>query len=151
MPAPAPRILVVEDDEAIRVLLASALRRESFDVDTAADGGAALRLTAEHEYAVILLDLMMPGVNGFEFIDAYHRSGASRRSVVIVITAFDDRIITRLIDPRVHAVLRKPFDITELVGLVREVSKIWMACTSSAPASPLPATAEDAPKSRPDA
>ena len=122
-----PRILIVEDDDPIRTLLAAALRRELLEVDTAHDGAAALELTRNCEYAVIILDLMMPRVNGFEFLDAFH--AAKRRSVIFVITAFDDTHVAGLDATQVHAIVHKPFDVPQLVTMVREVAALWIAET----------------------
>jgi DNA-binding response OmpR family regulator len=131
VPMPAiPRVLVVEDEDAIRALLVAALRREPFEVDAAADGVAALQLTAAHEYAVIILDLMMPRLNGFEFLDAFRASSPDARSIVFVVTAFDDSMIGRLRADEVHAIIRKPFDVPQLVAMVREVAMTWLAHTS---------------------
>jgi two-component system OmpR family response regulator len=139
-----PRVLVVEDEDAIRSLLVAALRREPFDVDAAPDGVAALQLTAGHEYAVIILDLMMPRLNGFDFLDAFHRTTLRPRSVVFVLTAFDDAMIGRLSPERVHAIIRKPFDVPQLVAMVREVVITWAA--HATPVSlELPADADVAP------
>lgn len=133
MTAHSARVLVVEDDDAIRRLLVASLRREAFAVDEAVNGAEALRLTAEYEYAVILLDLMLPLVDGFQFLDAFHRVSISRRSVVMVMTAFDDRVVGRLSPGRVHAILRKPFDVPPLVEMIREVVNLWEQHTLPAP------------------
>jgi DNA-binding response OmpR family regulator len=121
-----PRVLVVEDDDSIRALLVAALRREPFDVDDAPDGAAALQLTAVHEYAVIVLDLMMPRVNGFDFLDGLQRTSPGARSVIFVLTAFDDSVTGKLRADRVHAIIRKPFDVPQLVAMVREVALTWV-------------------------
>ena len=120
-----PRVLVVEDDDAIRALLTAALRREPFDVDEASDGAAALLLVKTYEYAVIILDLMMPRLNGFEFLEAFHRVAPAARSVVFVVTAFDDTMVGKLRADQVHAIIRKPFDVPQLVSMVREVALTW--------------------------
>lgn len=124
MPA-VPRVLVVEDDESIRTLLVAALRREPFAVDSAPDGAAALTMTREHEYAVIILDLMMPRLNGFEFLAAFRELSPRARSVVFVVTAFDESMMGRLSAKDVHAIVRKPFDVPQLVTMVREVAMLW--------------------------
>jgi len=142
MPASEPRILVVEDDDAIRALLLTALRREEFNVDDANDGAAALRLTSECEYAVIVLDLMMPGMNGFDFLDAFHAMSPRPRSIVVVVTAFDERKIARLDAQQVHAIIRKPFDIAEFVAIVRELVSTWSTPTTGVPV-PAPDVAPD--------
>lgn len=125
MPPLSPRVLIVEDDDSIRALLGAALRREPLEVDTARNGAEALALTSTNEYALILLDLMMPHLNGFEFLDAFHRGPAKRQSVIFVLTAFDDAMVGRLDASQVHAVLRKPFDVGQLVSMVREVALMW--------------------------
>src|SRR6185369_3213704 len=104
--AAVPRVLVVEDDDAIRTLLAAALRREPVEVDIASDGAAALQMTRGAEYAVIVLDLMMPRLNGFEFLEAFHRATPKHRSVILVITAFDDAKVAKLEARHVHAIVR---------------------------------------------
>jgi len=118
---PSPRILIVEDDKAIRTLLVAALRHEPLDVHTAPDGLAALDQVRANNYAVILLDLMLPRLNGFEFlesVDAVLRPGAA--PVIIVMTAFDGTAVKRLRSLRVQAILHKPFDVERVVEMVRD-------------------------------
>lgn len=120
-----PKILVVEDDDAIRALLVAALRREPFDVHAACDGAEALKLTRTSEYAVILLDLMMPTLNGIEFLEAFHEAAPQSRTVIFVMTAFDDVMVRHVAPNLVHGIVRKPFDIPQLVAMVREVGLTW--------------------------
>jgi DNA-binding response OmpR family regulator len=116
-----PKILIVEDDTAIRTLLVAALRREPLDVHTAADGVAGLEQLREHDYAVILLDLMLPRLNGFEFLDSLDSVLSSRPApVILVMTAFDASALKRLGSMRVQAILHKPFDIERLVEMTRD-------------------------------
>ena len=65
------RILGVDDDPSIRQLIVYALIDEGFVVDEAADGEAALLLVAQHHPDLILLDMMMPGMDGWEFSRRY--------------------------------------------------------------------------------
>ena len=116
----SPKVLIVEDDSAIRTLLVAALRREPLEVHMASDGMAALDCVGEHDFAVILLDLMMPRLNGFDFIDAFAALRPSATPVVIVMTAFDKGILGRLDASRVHAILHKPFDMERVVDMVRD-------------------------------
>ncbi len=115
------KILVVEDDDAIRALLVAALRREPFDVHAAANGAEALNMTRGSEYTVILLDLMMPLVNGVEFLKAFHADSPQSRTVVFVMTAFDDVTVRHIAPNLVYGIIRKPFDVPQLVAMVREV------------------------------
>jgi DNA-binding response OmpR family regulator len=73
------------------------------------------------EYAVILLDLMMPGCNGVEFLQAFHEAAPESRTVIFVMTAFDDVMVRHVAPNLVHAIVRKPFDVPQLVAMVREV------------------------------
>jgi len=118
----SPKVLVVEDDDAIRALLVAALRREPFEVHAAINGAEALTLTRSAEYAVILLDLMMPMVTGVEFLEAFHEADPNSRTVVFVMTAFDDVTIRHIAPNLVHGIVRKPFDVPQLVAMVREVA-----------------------------
>src|SRR3954463_9756364 len=65
-PRPAMRFLVVEDDDKLARAIARGLRHEGYAVDRAADGDAALMQTAVYEYDAVILDLMLPGRDGFE-------------------------------------------------------------------------------------
>ncbi|HJW92174.1 MAG TPA: response regulator [Thermoanaerobaculia bacterium] len=116
-----PRVLVVEDDDAIRALLLTALTREPLAVDAAEDGDVALALTAQRTYEVIILDLMLPRVHGLEFLEAFRKT-ATNEPVVLVVSAFDDLAFDRIPAEWVHAIVRKPFDLLYLVTIVREVA-----------------------------
>ena len=116
-----PKVLIVEDDQPIRTLMVAAMRHEPLEIHTAPDGLAALELVRANDYAVILLDLMLPRVNGFEFmerLDAVKRPGAA--PITIVMTAFDGAPVKRLGAMRVQAILHKPFDIERVVEMVRD-------------------------------
>ncbi len=117
----SPKVLIVEDDGGIRGMLSVALRREGLVVDAVADSEDALRLVRESEYAVILLDLMLPRLNGVEFLDEFRKALPSAQTVVFVMTAFDDASIRRLGPIKVEAIIKKPFDVPRLVEMVREV------------------------------
>jgi DNA-binding response OmpR family regulator len=117
-----PKILVVEDDDAIRALLVAALRREPFDVHSAVNGAEALTLTRTADYSVILLDLMMPALNGVEFLEAFQVEAPESRTVVIIMTAYDDLTVRRMRPNLVHGIVHKPFDVPQLVAMVREVA-----------------------------
>ena len=113
------RILIADDDPSIRQLLGTIIRREGFEADTAADGSDAIEMLAERDYAVILLDLMMPRIDGFEVIDYLKRHHGRTKPVVLVISAYADQRF-KLVDADVVAgVIRKPFEVAELGGLIR--------------------------------
>ena len=107
---------MVDDDDAIRTLLLTVLRRRGFPVDTARHGGEALAKLERCCYAVILLDLMMPRVSGWEVLQKLSKYDQGKRPVVIVMTAGTE---PRDIDSRLVAgTIRKPFDVELLVDMV---------------------------------
>lgn len=117
------RILVTDDDDAIRALLATILRRRGFKVDTARNGVEALERCAQCRYALVILDLMMPRMSGYDVLEAVTAMDAAERPLVLVLTAGGP---PQALDPNVVAgALRKPFDIEMLVDTVA-------ACVSSA-------------------
>lgn len=149
LPEPFPRVLVVEDDAAIRGLLAATFRREQLLVDDAPDGLAALDRLRENDYTTIVLDLMMPGMNGFDFLTAY-RNVTRQRPVILVVTAFDDRGLAKYEHSlqQAHAILRKPLDVHHLAQLVREIAYIRHPASSTLAALREPARVIAQPDSR---
>ena len=113
------RVLVVDDDEAIRKLIAAILRRRSFHVDTVANGEEALKRLAEHQYQIMLLDLMMPKVDGYTVIDRIREQNIDIE--IVVVTAAGASQVNALDRSRVRAVISKPFDVTQLVEIVSSV------------------------------
>jgi DNA-binding response OmpR family regulator len=116
MPENEKRILVVDDDDAIRALLLTILRRRGLKVDTARNGVEGLERCARCRYSVVLLDLMMPMKSGWDFLAELRLLTHEMRPVVFVLTA---GTLPRTVDPELVAgVLRKPFDIELLVATV---------------------------------
>ncbi len=118
------RVLVVDDDDSVRDLVGSVLRRRMLDVDEAADGQAALDLLRDHRYAVIILDLLMPGVSGFDVLQRLEFDPIEAPPVVLVLTGADRSVVDRLESPHVHGIVKKPFDLGELASLVAACSEI---------------------------
>ena len=113
------RILVVDDDESIRNLVERVLRREQFTVDSARDGFEAIEKLSQTDYSAVLLDLMMPRVDGLgvlRFLETEHKEPPR----VIVMTANLQSAMETATAQPVFRVLPKPFDIHELVDHVRE-------------------------------
>lgn len=111
------RVLVVDDDDAIRALLFTVLRRRGVEVDVARNGVEALERCRECRYALVLLDLMMPRKSGQEVLQELASFDECDRPVVIVLTAGND---PRDLDPAIVAgTIRKPFDLQLLVSTVK--------------------------------
>lgn len=113
------RVLIVDDDRAIRALVQILVERQGFSVDTAADGNDAYALLGVTAYHAVLLDLMMPNLNGFDLIEQLRREQPAILRRVIVLTAFSRGGLVPTIDG-VHRVVRKPFDLDELIAVVHD-------------------------------
>lgn len=110
-----PRIAVIEDDEDLRRLMALVLGEEGYDVSDFASARDALRALEDGGTAdLILLDLMMPDMNGWEFCEQRAASAKISRVPVIVVTARRD--ITR--PTGVSDILHKPFDVVDLMRAI---------------------------------
>ena len=111
-----PRALVVEDDPAIRKLVEKLLRRRGIDIDTATNGLDAVKLLRAHPYTVVVLDLMVPEMNGFQVIDFLKRENL--RVPVAVVSAVSQQALTNLDLDIVKVVISKPFDVEEFTKAI---------------------------------
>lgn len=115
---PLERILVIEDELAMRTVLADCLERRGYRVIVAANGGEGLRRATEERPDLVLLDLMMPVLDGFEVCRGIRR--LDRETPILVLTArgrVEDRV--RGLDLGADDYLVKPFDRDELLARVR--------------------------------
>src|SRR5690242_4228335 len=110
-PGVCNRALVVEDDPAIRRLVEKLLMRRGITIDTAHDGKQAIDKLRGNGYAVVVLDLMLPEVNGYEVI-AYIKS-MTERVPVVVVSAVSQQALKQLDYDVVKLVISKPFDVHE--------------------------------------
>jgi CheY-like chemotaxis protein len=113
---PAPRVgthrvLVIEDDRDMRDALVEALRLEGYEVDAASDGAQGLSLARQHRPDVILLDLMMPIMSGWEFRAAQVGDPRIAEVPVIVMSAYHN-------DLDVAESLPKPFRLEDMLGAI---------------------------------
>jgi CheY-like chemotaxis protein len=109
------RVLVVDDDRDIRELLVELLGGEGYLVSSAADGRQALREAHAHRPDVILLDLMMPVMDGYQFRAAQLEDPDLAQVPVVIISAFDHRL-------EAAAVIQKPFLVEELLATVHRLA-----------------------------
>ena len=116
------RVLVVDDDAAIRQMFITLLRRNGYDVDAAHDGNEGLSRIRDSDYCAVILDLMMPITSGFEMLEilAHEKPQTMRR--IIVTTGVSRNDLGKLDSAKVFALIRKPFDIHELLRKVGECS-----------------------------
>lgn len=128
---PRHRILVVEDDDNIRNGLVALLSENGYDVSEAGDGEAGLRAFARDRPNLVLLDAMMPGLNGYDACRAIHKDDA--RTPVVMLTAKDDEIDTVLgLELGADDYIVKPFVVHELLA---HLAAVLRRSTPSAPAN----------------
>ena len=113
------RVLVVDDDESIRILIKRLLSRHGFAVETASDGGVALDMLSSAGYDALVLDLMMPRVDGFTVLRQLIATNPDLVSRTVVATAYPRDVTKQQLD-EVCRVIIKPFDTMELVQAVQE-------------------------------
>lgn len=106
-----PLVLVVDDNEMNRDMLARRLQRQNCDVVMAEDGAAALEAVTRQSFDLILLDIMMPNVSGYEVLEKLKADPNTRHIPVIMISAVDDLdSVVRCIEMGAEDYLFKPFN-----------------------------------------
>jgi DNA-binding response OmpR family regulator len=116
------RVLVVEDDPEISRFLVRGLREDRYVVDLVCDGLSAVELAGAEEYDAVLLDLMLPGLDGFEVCRRLRARGVD--TPVIIVTARDGvRDKVTALDAGADDVLVKPFAFDELLARLRAVGR----------------------------
>jgi DNA-binding response OmpR family regulator len=111
-------ILVVEDDPVIRQTVDYALRRAGFETSTADDGSRALDMARDQRPDLILLDVMLPGMDGFSFAERLRSEDSD--VAIIMVTALDQpRDLVRGLDTGADDYITKPFSMDELLARVR--------------------------------
>jgi DNA-binding response OmpR family regulator len=113
------KILIVDDDDAIRTMVERVLRREKYDVEIARDGYEAIEKLARNDYGTVLLDLMMPRVDGHGVLQFLETQRPDPPRVIVMTANMHGASATVSARP-VFRVLAKPFDIRELIEHVRE-------------------------------
>ncbi|HEX9615653.1 MAG TPA: response regulator [Bacteroidota bacterium] len=114
------KILVVDDEEALRTVLSAELEGEGYQVSTAADGEEALKIIGTQQFHLILLDIKMPNVDGFEVLK--HVKQHQPATKVIMLTGFAD--LKNAIESKklgAEDFVSKPYDLVDLLTTVERV------------------------------
>ena len=117
----APTVLLAEDNEHLRGIFALVLRGAGFSVIEAADGAAAVQLAAEHEPGVVLMDLSLPKLDGWEATRRIRANASTAATPILSLSAFDRSTdMERAREAGCNAHLTKPVDPPDLIAAVRE-------------------------------
>lgn len=115
-----PAILIADDDASNREVLAYYLRRQGFDVHPVADAECALAAIDEHRFALVLLDVVMPGIDGLEALRRIRVRHTARELPVILFSGLEaPDALSAAGDLGANAWLAKPYQLSELLGAVR--------------------------------
>ena len=113
------RVLIADDDPSIRRMLAASLKKNGYQTAAACDGGEALEAMRAGQADLVLLDLMMPKVTGWEVLTERAAAPELRKIPVIVITAEQGAGLAKISKDGICALLPKPFELETLQALVK--------------------------------
>lgn len=119
MTEPRPRILFVEDDASLREMTALGLTRKGFDVVSEADGETGLRRALDETYEAIVLDVVLPGLDGYQVCRAIREQS---QAPILMLTGKSDPVdVVVGLEAGADDYLKKPFDMGELVARLRSL------------------------------
>jgi two-component system response regulator (stage 0 sporulation protein F) len=116
-------ILIVEDDQALRILLTALFSHSGLTSDVVSNGEHAIECIRRKRYSAVLLDLMLPGTNGFEVLQFVRAEKPSLMPHIIVMTGASNQTLRHFDDCSIGALLHKPFDVHELLDVIGRVSR----------------------------
>lgn len=118
------KILIVEDEKEIAELIAYSLKKEKYDISIALDGETALKKLRETVYDLVILDLMLPGIQGLEICKIIRNNSNMQKTGIIIVTAKSEEFdkITGL-ETGADDYITKPFSPRELIARVKAVMR----------------------------
>jgi DNA-binding response OmpR family regulator len=115
--SPRPLVLVADDDPDILLLMTLTLERDGYDVVAAKDGLSALEAAVERAPHLVLLDLMMPGLDGYEVTRRLRREPTTKNLPIVIVTAAaEESQAARALEAGADAYMKKPFSPRELLA-----------------------------------
>lgn len=117
-----PSILIVEDEEAIRIGLTDVLIYHGFKVDSAEDGLVGLNMAKSGKYDLLLIDVMLPSMNGFDICQAVRETDKSQPIIMLTAKSSDEDVINGL-QLGADDYVAKPFSVTQLILRIKAVLK----------------------------
>jgi len=118
------RILAVDDIQDNLILVEAILESEGYEIDLASDGIKALQKIEQSPPDLILLDVMMPGIDGYEVTRRIRKNPATSYIPILLITAFHESSVVEGLDAGADDFIRKPFDTDELLARVRSLLRL---------------------------
>ena len=119
-PETTKKILYVDDEETLRLLVKSQLTNEGYDVQVAEDGDVAVEMLAKSPHDLVLLDIRMPRMNGVAVLEALKKKNIKPR--IIMLTAVDDLTVAiQCVKLGANDYLTKPFDLEHLLAAISRV------------------------------
>jgi two-component system, OmpR family, response regulator CpxR len=133
-------VLLIDDDEELGALISRFLERESFEIHVEIDGASGLERAQSGTFAAVILDVMMPGLNGFDLLRELRRTS----NVPVIMLTARGQDIDRIVGLELGAddYLAKPFNPRELAARLRAIQRRTRSPSSSAPA---PGAAHESP------
>jgi serine/threonine protein kinase len=122
-PYAGKRILVADDDDAIRRLFETLAKRQGIECDTAANGPEAIAALKQREYTLLFLDIMMPRIDGWGVLDYLRTRSKARVPSLFIITAFLDQTVSTADSEIVDGIIYKPVDADDIAALMRECAR----------------------------
>lgn len=122
MPANDARVLIIEDNDALRVMLYTVLRHQPLGVDTATNGAEAMEKIRTCDYALIVIDMQLPDDDAAEFLRSFREFRPETTTFVLAVK--DPRVEMTVEADLVNAVVNKPLEIDTLAELVRECALV---------------------------
>jgi DNA-binding response OmpR family regulator len=114
------KLLFVDDEEPLRILVKNQLLLEGFAVDTTDDGDTAIEALKKNTYDVVLLDIRMPRLNGIEVLKFMKQN--KMRPRIVMLTAVDDLAVAiEAVKAGANDYVTKPYDLDKLLGCIRRV------------------------------
>lgn len=119
------KIIVIEDEKDINELIAYNLKKEDFTISQAFDGIEAQHILENERFDIVILDIMLPGIDGFRICKIIKDNPAAFRTFIIVVSAKDhpdDKLYAHILGA--HYYLTKPFSMRGLMDIVKEICSI---------------------------
>ena len=118
------RILVVDDSADNLFLLQVVLEEEGYEVELADSGSSALAKIFASAPDLILLDMMMPGMNGIEVVQRLRENDQLKELPIVLITAYEEEFVKQGLNVEINGCLRKPINFEELLQKVRSLCEV---------------------------